>query len=630
MKRKQTISTGIRFDESRLEYTIAIRKRKKYWLLLLLLLLIPLFINLEKDMEVQIFDHNGHPVNAAKVEFSFVSSHLYKHGKFFVNDTLSGRRSERTGADGICEFKNCPYSIYGMIFKMLHQSRINVSSDCIVPLETQQPYYYTFGKQTLYVEKEIADVTVKVLDSEDGELISGATVYYRYRNEEKTVTDSAKTNAAGYIVIKGLDKCGTIERLHGSCYGYIDDTKTAINVIDCVKNPSKANLLLEPVKESVTFFVTNCNSKQPLPGATATIIVSNPQKSKRYLVSTNTDGRGRASWREFHILSEISIVVAKQGFKNGQLAGKYTVEQFAAMPDSKRTICMEPNPQTLEFVNVDTLIMEGIKGVKNEICISSASRVDNRTEFSGSNGVFFVETLEGDKVDITSEKSPDYYPAKAHFETLSQQNGIFMFPKVMILGFRVLDAVNRFPVQTVTDVHLKWSYASKGKPLQMVKRGDTIFAQDMNIISNYYSIPAFYPHDVSIEVTAKGYEDNHQISNMPVKDFLASAEMPEILMKPACAAKTFNASNDKYSLFEYDMNGYNGEFLFEYHTHGEPDTIIIYDAPKKQRDDSNIIFYYDKASISPQNTMLKFKSPVITVEVFGKSAAWRYEISCPK
>jgi hypothetical protein len=515
-----------------------------------------------------------------------------------------------------------------MLFKMFHRSRLNVSSDCIKPLEHGQLYYYIFGKQTLYVEHEIADVTVKVIDSEDGEPISEATVHYHYQDGDKTVTDSAKTNAAGYIVLKGIDRCGQIEYLRGSCYGYKDDSKMNINVIDCVRDPSVANLLLEPVKESITFFVTNCNSLQPLPGAMATITVSNPKKSKVYDVSTNTDGRGRAVWDGFHILSQINIVASKQGFKNGALKTKYTVEQFVKLTDSQRTICLEPNPCTMMFANIDSLTQEGIKGVRNEIAVTSATRTLNLTEFSGNNGIFHVEVLEGDELNIAADKSPDYRPAQEQFKTpLPQKNIIPMMPKDTLLKFRVLDANNRSNVQNVADVHIKCF--QKGLLLD-----DTIFAQDKTASTIGYSIRVFYPYDISIEARAAGYKDNdYQISNIPVRDLLADASKCDILLEPispVCTGQTFSAKNDKYLLMEYDMSGYLGEFLFVYDTYSEKDIINIYDSEKDSRNDSNKIFYYEGSSSGKQQKTIKFQSPVITVEVINKSNFWDYEISCPK
>jgi hypothetical protein len=631
---KKTANTDIRFDESQMEYIVELKRRRKYWWLLLLLLPILLFINLEKDITVQVFDRNEQPVSGAQVDFDFVSSHLYKRGEFFLNDTLS--KSEVTGADGICTFRDCPYSIYGMIFKMFHKSRLYVFSDCIVPVEAKHFYYYLFGKHTLYVGKEAVEITVKVLDKEDNEPINEATVHYSYRDiDNRTITDSARTNPAGYIVIKGVNKCEEIDYLRGSCYGYNDDKKETLNVVECIKDPSKTVLQLEPIKESIEFFVTSCNTKQPLPDAKATVTVSSPQKSKTYNVSTNTDGRGRAYWPGFHILSEISIIASKPGFKDGSLPKKYTVEQFIKLSDEQRTICLDPNPCTIEFVNVDSLTQKGLKGVKNEITLTSASRVNNLTEFSGSNGVFSIEVLDGDNVDIASDKSPDYYPARKHFNftDLSKRNIIYMQPKDTVIIFRVLDEKDRFCVQTVSDVHLR-SYQIG------VKMGDSIFRKVPPSVHSTYSIEVYYPYDLTIEASANGYKDNdYQIKNTPVKDLLADASKCDILMEPlplVCTGQTYSKkyvsdNNDEYSLLEYDMSGYLGEFLFEYDTHTRPDTIVVYDATKNQRNTSNQIFYYGHGNTTNgmKRARLQFKSPVITVEVFGRSSAWKYKISCP-
>jgi hypothetical protein len=626
MKKEKIIKTNIRFDKSQSEYTVAIQDRKRrWWLLLLLLLLLPLLINLKKDITVCVLDDNDKPVNAAKVEFNFVASHLYKRGKFFVNDV--NYRSERTNIDGICVFKDCPYSVYGMIFKMFHKSRIVVSSDCIVPLEATQCYYYIFCKQTLYVTKEIADIAIKVLDSDDNEPISGVMVHYRYRADDQTVVDSARTNAAGYIMLRRADKCGKIEYLRGSAYGYVDDEKNDLNVSDCVRDPSQTDLLLEPIKESVTFFVTNCNSRQPLPGAVAKITVSSPRKSKTYDVSTNTDGRGRASWQGFHILAEISAVVSKPGFKDGTFKRKYTVEQFAKLPDSLRTICLDPNPRTFEFVNIDTLTNKGIKGVRNEITVVSANRSANLTEFSGTNGAFSVEILEGDAVDIVSEKNPDYYPAKKHFTVFSNHNVIYMMPCDTMIILQVSDANDRFPVIKVTDVHVKIHQSRK-----QIFIGDSVFAKQP--VTNWnFSTRVFYPYDVSVEVNAAGYKDNdYQISSVPVKTLLADPVKCNILMDPlplVCTGQTYSADNKSYLLEDYDMSGYLGEFSFTYNTYSADDSIKIYDAPKAQRNNSNRLFHYGGSSNGERTIKLKFTSPLVTVEVLGYSSVWIYKIECP-
>jgi hypothetical protein len=284
----------------------------------------------------------------------------------------------------------------------------------------------------------------------------------------------------------------------------------------------------------------------------------------------------------------------------------------------------------MAFANVDSLTQEGIEGVRNEIAVTSATRTLNLTEFSGNNGVFHVEVLEGDELNIAADKSPDYHPAQKQFKTpLPQKNIIPMMPRDTLLKFRVLDANDRFHVQNVADVHIKCFRKSS-------LLGDSIFAQNKttNITEYSISIRVFYPHEISIEARAAGYKDNdYQILNVPVRDLLADASKCDILLepiKPVCTGQTFSAKNDKYLLMEYDMSGYLGEFLFVYDTYTDGDIINIYDAKKDSRNDSNKIFYYEGASNGKLQTTVKFQSPVITVEVFCYSNIWIYEISCPE
>ena len=621
-KKENKARTTIKIKDEKLDYEVQLKKKRNYWWLLLLLLMVPLFINLNKDITIKVVDNKEKPVEGAKVDFEFTSFYFFKKGKFFLTDTISGKRSDKTDNDGLCKFEDCGYSIYGMIFKCFHKAVLTVSSDCHKSAGGHPLYHYLYGTLTVLIERDMTDLTVFVIDKDDKEPISEAMVYFHYEFEGTIVEDSLMTDAAGRIFLKKLEKCGTIDYLKGSCYGYHDDLRENIKVKDALRNVENLTLILEPIKESINFYVVNCNSRQPLSNANAIITVNNAQRSKTYSVKTNTDGRGRAVYQGFHILSEISIVASKSGFKDGTFGKKYTVEQFIALPDSLRTICLEPEPQTIEFINKDVYINEGIEGVTNAIKITSTTRTENHVEISGKKGVFYLKVLEGDEVYIESEINPDYLPVQNNFTTIQNKNEIWMTPRDTILYFCVFDEDDKSPVVNHTDLHATYCYKN------ILGCIDTIFSMNLSK-SCRIEATLFIPYNIDFITKAKGYSNNEQIKNIPVKTLMNDDALLQLPMRKECQGDTYSKENDIYTINEYDLSGYNKIILFEYNTYAKPDTIIIYDSPKGLHSQSNIIFRYGLDSNGKKDTLLNLQSKKITIEVFGISEKWSYKISCP-
>jgi len=622
MAKEKKAKTGFDYDPKRLEYEVRLRRKRNWWWLLLLLLIIPLFINLKKDITVQVFDAKDRPFEGARVDIDFTEYYFFRHGHFFDLDTVSGIRSDTTDVDGKCVFKDCGYSIYGMIFRCLHRAVIDVTADCLKKSQGKPFYHYLFGTFKVWVERDVAPVTVIVLDREDREPVNEATVYFKYSNNEGAVDDSIKTDAAGRALLRNMDKCGVIDLLRGSCYGYKDDVLQNIKVLDALRDPEKVTLLLEPVKESVTFFVVNCKTRQPIAGAEATITISNAKRTKTVTAKTNTSGQGRAVYADLHILSEISIVARKAGFKDGALGRKYTVEQFIKLSDSLRTICLEPEPCTMEFVNIDSLINVGIEGVENLITVKSGTQSSTQKETSNRNGVFSVKAFEGDEVHIESSLFPDYEPEQTDVIASPGKKEIRMMPRDTMLEFCVYDADDRSPVLQNEDLFFQVCYSN------VIGCLDSTLAQDKSANCKILA-RLFIPYKVSVITKARAYTDNRQIKDLSVKQLINDVPKRQLPMKRICVGNEYTASNDVYSLKEYDLTGYWGKICFDYNTYTEPDSIFVYDAPKSSYKGAKLLFSYKKASKENLFNVLEYSSNIITVEVIGKSKAWDYKIHCP-
>lgn len=625
--------TSFRYDESKTDYIIGMKKRKNLWWLLLLLLLAPLFINLEKDITVTVLDTQDNPVSAAKVDFEFVSSYLYKQGKFFYNDTISGRRSERTDATGVCVFKDCGYSVYGMIFKFSHRVAVDVSSDCFKPAGKRVLYHYLFGNYTVWVEKEIADLTVQVLDKNDREPVSNATVYFKCNRNNAVVTDSVTTNAAGKIVIKNIEKCGLIDLL-GRCYGYKDENRN-VKIEEALASPEKATLLLEPLENSFTFFVENCNSRARIPGAKAIITITKQNgKSSKNVTYTNTSGRAIGVGEgKGHVIAQLDITASKAGFKDGKLNGNYTVEEFTKLSDEKRTICLEPEPCTLEYHNIDSLFQTGIAGVTNRVTVTSTTRTEMLDDIiSNTKGVFSITPVyDGDNLAIESIH-PDYEPKQTTFVVNPADKSkkiIRMMPLIDTLKFSVLDAIDKFEVITRENVKVTLSQN------QINIHVDSLFIKEINAQGWVFRVIIFRPYPMSIKIESNGYKDNHQITDvMPIE--LKNDDTKRIILMELNDCQDASIANGIITegsddVREYNLGKNSGSFEFSYNTNTQPDHIIVFDGRKGDIGKAPVIFEIDAATGDKwTDTTLQFTNPVITVQVKSKSPYCAYKINCPK
>jgi hypothetical protein len=626
--------TGFDYDGSNSEYIIKLRKKRNLWWLLLLLLLPLLFINLKKDITVQVFDENDQPEIGATVDFDFVASYLYKKGDFFANDTV--RLRGKTGDDGRCVFPDCGYSVYSFIFKMFKRAHLEVSSPCFQTVEKTPFYHFMYGVTDMRVKRDKTDLVINVLDKKDRSPINRATVYYEYGDGKVSVSDSLITNANGEAVIKNITKCAVIDKITATCYAYKPATITGVDVIEALTNPDKRTILLEPVEEAFTFFVESCTSGKRLPDAKAEITFTKSGSSVTQTAYTNTNGKGIGDGKG-HIIAQLGIKVSKRGFKDGMLQGNYTVEQFKKLPDKDRTICLEPEPQTCEFRNIDSLCTSrGIAGVTNRITVKNKKGTETLTEISSTDGTFSISPVyEDDEVCI--ESSHQEYESKTTCFTFQQGNSIqkeiAMMPNIVRMDFNVYDKDDRtIVIQQNSDIHIQ-IYSDC-----LSVMADSTFKKSANAMSTYEHSALLLPSSISIVVEADGYRKNdYQIVNVPVRELLADPAKRDLLMEKLPTASPCtggiedygNADNKVDFTKEYNMGQSSGSFIFEYNTFEAADQIIIHDGSKAQTGAVNVIFNKKEVTKKTKTERINFTNQIITIEVHA-TTRFTYKVNCPQ
>jgi hypothetical protein len=161
-------------------------------------------------------------------------------------------------------------------------------------------------------------------------------------------------------------------------------------------------------------------------------------------VRTSIDGKGIAVYSDAFVLSVISITAHKVHFRDSILTGgPWTVEKFIKQKDEVRTIWLTPEPYLQEFVNVDSITGKPIPGVKNIIKITRPDGTSETvTETGNRNGVFPISAKEDDRVEIISEKAPEYKQKRTVYPKFKdvKDKKVRMSPETETLTFRTLNA----------------------------------------------------------------------------------------------------------------------------------------------------------------------------------------------
>lgn len=628
---KKTFELKDEYDK----YTFKIQKRnwKWLWLLLLLLLLLLLFVRCDHKINVHTRDAvSGEAIPEVNVSLDYTAHYLYKDGSFFASEPVHSEITTDENGDGT--FDKQPCSVFSYIFYALSEATYTTEDDCNEQVNVPETsvFHYTWNK-TIDMQPKTEDLELMVLDRETEEPLAGAVVSYEYELSGEAFIDSIETDPSGRCMLSGVPRCGEVLLPRVSCYGYADTTDVQLNVKTALSSIDMSTIKLTPLKQSFSYFVKNKYTKEPVPGATVEVtLTSSNGKVIRGKSVTNVDGKGLGEYKDAFVLAQLDLKASKQHYKDGYLEKKYTVEQFAGLPDDDRVVYLEPEPYMEKFQNVDSITGEPIAGVKNKIHINSISgKEEDLVELSNRNGIFYVKAMEGDHITINSELSPYYEPKNTEIKSFAKGQIIKMMPQKTDLVFRTYDAETG---ELLPDCKLSIRTSKSGVNMPTSSGNGEFTVKDL-----------FVGEKISIVASKMDYGSNStKINNDKVIDLMnANQDRRDIPLKmelPPCNASSQNKSSvqaGSVSTQSYNMGMNSGTFEITYDTGSScTDCIEIYShKPGENYLSGERVFSSGQVATDGKKTAtVRFQSgSVITVIVTtgpSDGSFWDYHISCPK
>ena len=642
---------SFRLRDDQDEYTFQLRRRRNWWWLLLLLLPLLLFINCSHDVVVTVVDDDGNPVEQVGVDMSYCSHWLLNTDRrpswLAKCDTV---QHQVTDSLGRAVFSGVGTSVFSYLFYGTSQAKFTFGElECVAIKENPllKNLHFTREVKVSAVKRRTA-VRLQVVDAEDGAPIAEADVTVSWPEGKQHRTAKGKSDPNGMVTIDKVWTCATIDTIKASAYAYNDTVVTAKPVKVLLAQPDQGVIPLSPLKESFTFFVKDSLSRQPIPGAECKVTVSHSRSTKSGTAMTNVDGKGRGEYKDAPITAVISVdPVTAPHYKPGRLnlpEAQRMVEQFIKLPDSLRTIWLEPEPQTVQWQNVDSLnVKNGIKGVTNRIKITDpGGKVTQDSVMSNANGYFAVQAVLGSKIEVVSECEPGYEPKTtvvAQFDGKGQV--IKLKPRMVDLTFRTVDADD--PSTLVPGCTLDIAGSISGN-LQPTDSGNGEFTvKNVRVVET-----------ISINAQKQGWKGNNTTINNTKVSYLADPSTPASardipLQLPGCDAGPIsnedNQSGTDFYAREFNMGCNSGTCNFSYHTHEAPDEIIIFDCPpadlqlpyNSPANKSKIVFHTKDANGNDGpvatgngvyvNGSFQFTSRYVTVVGIG-SSIWNVRIDC--
>ena len=471
------------------------------------------------------------------------------------------------------------------------------------------------------------DLHVQVIDEETRDPLPDATLVYRYKELGEEHTDSVRADASGIATIPQMRYCATVD-LAAHCHGYADTLRTDAPCQEIVAANDSTALPLRPIKQRFTFFVKNKETRQPIPDATAIVTLTYNGRKIQRTVHTSTDGKGIAAYDSAFVLATVAIHASKIHFHDGDLeGGPFTVEQFVRQDDDTRTVWLEPEPYTCEFVIVDSITGRPVEGVRNRIKITDPSgKTETVEEISNRNGVIPVKAKEGSRIEIISEKEPAYKKHSQVVPKFKDKEKIRMTPNLVSLEFRTINGVNG---KVLPDCALSISASITGRHAP-TNSGNGVFTVDGLQRDELLSITASKPQFGS---------NSTKVRNAPVNTLMtAPQDRRDIPLKPdlpPCQGGTITPRKMGQPLDHkqtYNMGQHCGDFVLHGDAYSQADHFIVYDGPTA--DPSRQIFpkpgqnnfLQDKFSLR-----LHFTDWTVTVVVktYNNNSEWKYMVDCP-
>lgn len=611
-------SHSLRYSSQSDSYTIQMVHRRRPWWLLLLLLPLLLLVRCEKTIDVKVVDAaDGRPIQAQMVNLVCEASYLYDSGTLFATEAVS--RAEGTDTAGIAHFSGLPCSVFGYIFGCLSRVEVWAESECHESAHESRNYHYT-RRITLSMEPRRADLHIKIVDLETGDVLPDAILYYRGADGNEQSADSSRADAAGVATIPSMRVCSMMELLHAKYYGYADTTRSGDDCRRLAVADDSSAMRLRPLKERFTFFVKDKETRQPISGALADVRLTTPGGSvDGRQVHTSVDGKGIAVYDDAFILSTIAIHASKTHYRDGDLeGGPWTVEQFIGLPDSQRVVWLEPAPFKVDFTLTDSVSGQPVPGATVEIRITDqAGNEERTTETTNRNGIVPIVAKEGSVIEIMARKDPAYRDKREIIRNFNEKpRRIVMSPNLVKVEFRTVREENGNLLPNC-DLAVSGSLSGVLAPSGSGNGSFTVEMRPDETLTIVASREGYVTNDTKVR--------NAIYSELSVAD-PGRRDIPLKLDLPPCNEQSKQKNGDNYHQESYGMGQEEGDSWIAVDFYGQADELTIYDGlgtsgriiagPEVIRDKRQVPFHFTQG--------------VVTVVVKSdQSSSWEYVVQCP-
>jgi len=382
--------------EDEAEYIVRVKSRNYWWLLLFLLLLLPALLLLRFDKDVQfttIEQVSKEKIKDVNVDFQYVDFSFIKTKpfRFFAADTIKliGVSNE----NGEVVFTNVNYSLFSVIFHSSEPAIITASGGCLSADTLSTPFQKLSKIFPTEIDllKDRVNVTVKVVDKEDGEPLPNADVKADISGQ---IVD-LHTDATGYAEIPGVERCGNLNVI-ASMEGYSSDTINA-DVATILQGEYNSTLALKPGKGVISFTIKDLETKLNIAGATAKLVL----EGKTEDITTNTNGVGKGYFEDIKASLNFHIDASKICYHDTSTK-TYKVAGYEKLKEEDKIIYLRPEKGSVIFRNIDSLTNNPIEGVTNKIFINGE---DKGIAYSNRQGCFTIGNIgKNDVVKIISTK----------------------------------------------------------------------------------------------------------------------------------------------------------------------------------------------------------------------------------
>ncbi len=627
--KSKKISKSFKYFSTQNLYIIKLVNYWKYLWLLLLVFPFLLLIECNKNIVIKTIETDSDTtLSGVGVNFQYTRYSLYESGQFFNKEKID--LSGISDTTGLVRFEDIKYTLYSLVFKTFKKAIIDGENICYGIDTLLKTFHYLRNEKVVdfYLKPKLFPLDFKVINSDDSLAIAGAKVYLIYKGMGANMIDSLTTDASGYVYFENTAKCRNIIKIIAKAYGYYPDSIPGNLPVELLKGGEKRRtLILTPIKESIVFFVKDCKTMQPLPDAEAVILIDGKNSNQQKYI-TNVNGVGKGIYRDIHITKVVKIEVSKPYYKTKVYDRGLTVEEFIKLPDSLKTICLDPEELSLEFENYDKETNKPLAGVKNTIYIVDGKDTTLVSSTSNNNGIFQVpKLLRTSLITIHSSLNPGYLPNNKSIvnELVSgllagskEKLRVPLEPKKMKVQFKTIDTdVDTLVNNAILDVFIN------GKKSTLVT----------NSGKGEFVIEASFSSEISIVASKEDYKTNDdKIFKRNFGDLATSInsdrEIPMIF--PPCNVETYGYEGEGEFLKEYNMGTMSGEFIFEYDTNVAADHIIVFPGRKDRINSLKPIFEVNVATNGKTQQKIRFNGTrIITVLVKGNSPQWNYTVNCP-